>query len=190
MIGFLPIVAIKVAAIGRNLTMEKKAALKKLARHLLTTTCLTAAATSVAHAGTINETVDFSNTFGGANALPVGTTEVLGSINPQNDTDFFQFTGLLGGGSYSLAGFYEGSLKVGLLDSANTFLHSLANNPPTFTGTVPGDGILVVEVAGNEQIAAYDLQLTAQSGTPEPSSVAAVATGLAGAWALRRKLKK
>ena len=53
----------------------KSARLKKFARHLLAITCLTAAA----GAATITEGTDFSNTFAGANALPIGTDVVDGT---------------------------------------------------------------------------------------------------------------
>jgi hypothetical protein len=169
--------------------------LKKFARHLLTTTCLTAAAAGAAHAGTINETSvsggDFSNTFGGANALPAGTTEVLGQLNPFSDTDFFMFSGLLGGGAYTLTGVYTGFANYGILDSLGNTLNSPTGNPASLGGTTPGNGILVVEVLNSEGTPTYDLTLNAaQAGAPEPSTLSAVGLGLAGAFALRRKLKK
>ena len=170
-------------------------ALKKISRHLLATTCLTAAA---AHGATITESsvsgADFGNSFGAANVLPVGTTEVIGAINPSSDFDFFRFSGLQPGGGYSLAGFYEaGTARFGVEKSDQTFLNALTSNPASLSGVIPTDGILVVQVANNEAVMNYDLTLTAplaSTGTPEPSTAAGVALGLAGAWALRRNKAK
>lgn len=174
-----------------NLSDKKPGALKKLARELLTTTCLTAVAAGAAQAATVNETVDFNGSFATANVLPLGTDRVLGSINPSGDNDFFQFTGLLGGGAYSLAGLYEASASYTVFNSAGVVLNVETTNPPLFTGTIPGDGILVVGVEQNEQISFYDLTLTAPTtGVPEPSTAVGVGLALAGALALRRKLAK
>ena len=86
--------------------IQKSARLKKIARHLLATTCLTAAAAGSAGATTITEGTDFSNTFAGANALPIGTDVVNGSIwgaIVSDPDDYFRFSGLLAGSSFSLA---------------------------------------------------------------------------------------
>jgi hypothetical protein len=169
-------------------------AVKKFARQLMTTTCLTAAAVGAAHAGVINETSvpggDFSNTFGGANVLPVDTTEVIGQINPSGDTDFFEFSGLTAGGAYSLTGIYTNIAQYGIFDSSDNPLNALTDNPASLSGVIPGDGILVVEVQSNEQVAGYDLTLDPSSGAPEPASMAGAGLGLAGAWLLRRKRKQ
>jgi len=175
-------------------------ALKKFARGLLTTTCLTAAAAGMAQAGIINEsgnfgaTDAFGNSFALLTALPGGTTEVQGALNPAGDNDFFRFSGLLAGASYSFVGFYEiGAAQFGVLTSGGATLNALASNPASMTGVVPGDGMLVVQVLQNEQVMNYDLQLTAaQAGVPEPSTAAGAGLGLAlaGAMTLRRKLAK
>ncbi len=74
----------------------KSARLKKIARHLLATTCLTAAAAGSAGAATFKEGTDFSNTFAGANALPLGTDVVngslFGSLAPDVDDYLFCFS--------------------------------------------------------------------------------------------------
>ena len=172
------------------------AALKKFARHLLTTTCLTAAAAGVASAGTINESsvpgADFGNTFGVANVLPVGTDGVIGGVNT-SDNDFFRFSGLLGGGAYTLTGVYTGFATYSILNSSQGVLNPGQSNPASFSGTIPGDGILVVSVQQNEQLGTYDLTLAAPQapgGVPEPATLTGVGLGLAGAWALRRKRAK
>lgn len=50
--------------------MQKDAGFKKIARHLLATTCLTAAVAGMAGTTTFTETSDFSDTFVGSNVLP------------------------------------------------------------------------------------------------------------------------
>src|SRR5262249_22003662 len=134
---------------------------------------------------------DFSNNFPG-NQLPFGTTEVIGVIQqPGTDNnDFFQFMGLVPNQAFTLSVSSVGLAGYELLNSSNSQLTVLTNNPPTLSGTVPTDGILIVHVAESEAtLTNYDLTLNAQY-TPEPSSAAAIATAAAGAWALRRKLKK
>jgi hypothetical protein len=72
----------------------------------------------------------------------------------------------------------------------------VSNPTGPFGGTVPGDGVLVVQVLQAEQVAFYGLTLTAQtappSGVPEPATVATVGLGLAAAGlaSRRRKLAK
>ena len=95
--------------------MQKSARLKKIARHLLATTCLTAAAAGSAGATTITEGTDFSNTFAGANALPIGADVVDGSIGGaivSDPDDDFRFSGLLAGSSFSLAAMTAYSLRT------------------------------------------------------------------------------
>jgi hypothetical protein len=169
--------------------------LKRFARQLLATTCLTVAIGAVAEASTTNETsvVDFSNTFLGRNILPIGTTEVIGQINPSSDIDYFQIGGLLGGGAYNFTGVYTDFSSYGVLNSSGGILNFLSSNPSSMAGVIPSDGILVVQVQQAEQLAGYDLTLTAPTiptNVPEPSSLSSVGIGLIGALALRRKLKK
>ncbi len=182
--------------------MQKSARLKKIARHLLATTCLTAAAAGVAGATTFTESTDFSNTFAGANALPIGTDVVngslFGSLAPDND-DYFQFSGLLAGSSFSLSAstpdtgwfgnFFVFSSSQSQIGSAQPLQNA---TPANVGGIVPLDGILVVDVGLVEGFgaAAYTVSLTAPlAQTPEPSTLAGVGLGLAGALALRRRQK-
>jgi len=57
------------------------------------------------------------------------------------------------------------------------------------SGVVPGDGILVIAVGQQEQVATYDLTLDVAS-TPEPATVAGVGLALAAGLAARRKRSK
>ena len=167
--------------------------LKKFARGLMTTTCLTAAATAM-QASTINETsvagADFGNTFAVRNDLGAGVTEVIGAINPTSDVDWFRIDGLTAGSTFTINGVFTGGARYGIFDNANVNLVPLATNPGTMTGTVPTDGILVVQVIQNEALATYDLTLGTTAGTPEPSTFGGMALALAGGLTLRRRYKK
>ena len=179
--------------------MQKTARLKKFARHLLATTCLTVAATGAAQATTVNESTDFGDTFATSNILPVGTDvingAIFGSIAPDG-ADFFTFTNLLGGSAFTLgASTPVGSFfpEVQVLTSANTVVSPQQGfslgSPASANGIVPLDGILVVQVNGNEGSGPYTVTLDAQSAAPEPSTLFGAGLGLAGAFALRRKRK-
>jgi PEP-CTERM motif len=173
---------------------SKTAALKRFARGLLTTTCLTAAAAGMAQATVVHETTvagsDFGNSFAARNDLGSGVTEVIGSI-PFSDSDFFQIGGFLAGGSYTITGGYTGFANYAVLNSAGSTVNgALVGNPATMTGTIPSDGILVVQVQNSEG-GTYDLTLAAPtSGVPEPSTLGGVGLALAAGFALRRKLAK
>jgi PEP-CTERM motif len=172
----------------------KTAAFKKLARKLLTTTCLTAAATGAAHATTFTETTDLGNTFLTNTLLPVGTDRVIGTLNGVGDfgVDYFKITGLLAGSNYTLTGSYVGSQFVTVFDSAQGILNAQAHTPPTLSGIVPGDGMLVIAAQNEEGGISYDLSLssTPNTGTPEPATFGGVGLALAGVAALRSKSKK
>jgi PEP-CTERM motif len=172
----------------------RAAALKKFARGLLTTTCLTAAAAGMAQAGVVNESsvagADFGNTFGLRNNLGAGVTEVIGAA-PNGDVDFFSISGLLGGGAFSISGIYTGFANYSVLNSAQGTVSAGGGNLSPLTGTIPNDGILVVQVSGSEGPTTYDLTLSAPtSGVPEPSTLGGVGLALAAGYALRRKLAK
>ncbi len=172
---------------------KTSASLKKLARKLLTTTCLTAIATGAAQATTFNESTitDFSNNFPGANVLPAGTDRVIGGLSPLVvDSDFFKWSGLLAGDIYTLtSGGYVGMVNVTTYNSAQGVLNAQSTNPATLTGIIPGDGMLVVGVTPFEGTN-YDFSLKTNSPTPEPATFAGVGLALAGALALRSKSKK
>jgi len=177
--------------------------LQKLARTLLATTCLTGASSGVALGSVITEGLspapgDFPNTANGY-ALPVGTTQVNGAISLTTDpADWFEFTGLLGGSSFSLRATapgtaYSDNLTLQSDTSVNIagpidFSHgNPANLGPL---TVPADGNLVVGITQGEGGGNYTIILNgtlAPTGTPEPATFAGVGLALAGALAWRRK---
>jgi len=171
--------------------MKSSDSLKKIARRLLATTCLTAAAVGVSQAASVTETTfgDFGNTFALQTLLPAGTTEVIGAINPSSDFDFFTISNLVAGGNYSITGVYTGNASYSVLSSANVVLSPGTSNPAVLSGVVPGDGILVIAVGQQEQVATYDLTLDVAS-TPEPATVAGVGLALAAGLAARRNRSK
>ena len=169
--------------------------MKKFISRSLVTACLVAVATSAAHASIINETsvvgADFGDSFALLNSLGSGVTEVIGEVNPFLDHDYFSISGLAGGMGYTITGIYTAMASYEVLTSGNVVLNSLDNNPASVSGTIPGDGILVIHAKHNEQISTYDLTLTAaSSGVPEPGTLAGVGLALASGIALCRKLKK
>ena len=120
-----------------------------------------------------------------------GVTEIIGGINPTSDADFFSISGLTAGGNYTINGIYGASARYGVLNSAGGTLSGLLTNPGSMTGTTPNDGILIIQVQQNEQVATYDLTLDAStSSVPEPSTLSTVGLALAAGVAMRRKLKK
>jgi hypothetical protein len=172
-------------------------AVDKVARTLLASTCLTAAS-GAAVAGVINESTfaqggDFPGTFPGS-LLPVGTTVVDGTLTA-NDTDFFEFQGLVANTAWSITvhSSYEGAF-FDVFNSADTSLASRTINLETgsdvLSGTVPGNGDLVVELA-NPSTPVIDYQAVITSTlTPEPAPWAGTGLALAGALAWRRKRLK
>jgi hypothetical protein len=178
---------------------------EKLARALLATTCLTGAA-GMASASTIIEgqapaPADFANSFALATLLPPGTTIVMGSVTGGDLEDFFQFSPLIAGDPYTVTatffGFTEEGLRVSLFDSSQNNLNfgSLEGAGASLSGTVPGDGTLIVEmikVSGFGNPGQYSVTFTDNApDTPEPATLPEAGLALAGAlaWSRRRTLK-
>jgi hypothetical protein len=194
--------------------MAKNNRLKKLARHLLATTCLTAGAAAL-DGQVVNEPTgagDFGNTFATATVMPLGTTTVNGFVGGFLTTDAFDpadyitFQGLQGGTSFSFLA------SLSLNDSAGERLFvlnssdgSVGSSPYSFTGAevpfsasgsgiVPVDGLLTLGITANTELRqSYTINLTATEApsTPEPGTLGAMGLGLAAgaAFTLRRKKK-
>jgi hypothetical protein len=174
---------------------------KRLATRLLTTTCLTAAASAVALGGTIVEPAGgFGSTFPGT-LLPAGTTQVTGTATKNNGgDDFFELQGLPGGASLSSLSFLfqnnssNFSLGVIVLSDTDAVVTAFDGVDPNTSyspvGIVPVDGNVVIDLQpANEAGTPYVFTL-AQSA-PEPGTFAALGLGLAGlgSLALRRRRK-
>ena len=177
--------------------MQKNARLKKIARHLLATTCLTAAVAGMASATTFTETSDFSNVFAGANVLPIGTDVVhaaVGFVNGVSDpADYFQLKGLFAGSAFSLQTMTSDVLAgyMSIYSSSQSPIGSsksfFTNQNASVSGIVPADGILVVGITETEGGGAYTVNLL--NTAPEPSTLVGAGLGLASVVALRRRRK-
>ena len=185
--------------------MVKNRRLKKLARHLLATTCLTAGAAALANAQVVTEGVppapaDFGNTFGAAYLLPDGTTQVNGTVEFGSDpADFFTFQGLEAGSTFSFtaSSTLTRVIDLDLFNSTDTQLGSTDSFSSTESavgsGTVPTDGTLTFEPfipGAGEGIRTYSVDLTATSASPEPGTLGVMGLGLAAGAALVRRRKK
>ena len=161
---------------------KNSSATRRWKRALLAGTCLGGA--TLAQAQVFNESSDFPGTVNGAllSPLPIGTTTVNGTVTLGTDPqDFFAFTGLVSGFAFSITLTLSGQATFDVLDSSGTHVGSPAGPvlgaPVTFTGTVPGDGVLVASVGYNEGNP-YTVTLT--SNVPEPETTAMVVLGVAG----------
>jgi hypothetical protein len=195
-----------------ELIANKNPAIKNLSRALLATTCLTAAS-GISGATTITEgqdpaPTDFGNTLGTATLLPFGTTTVFGSLNAEGDrTDFFEFQSLAGGQAFTVSGLYnpfgqEAGTYILPFDSSGTPISveglatggsqagfgSLEGSGAVLNGTIPADGIIIVEVNVPmfDSAPTYEVDLTANT-VPEPSTLVTAGLALAGGLAWRRK---
>jgi len=170
--------------------MGKDNKFKKLARTLLTTTCLTVAAGAASATTFLEPSIgggDFSNTLGGANALPAGTDVVKGAVAFVTDSaDFFNIPGLTIGATYYLSFATStggGSLRLydGVSQIAGPF--GPIANVPYITPVSP----LYFGVANNE--GTFNYTVTFSQNSPEPGTMGVAGLALAGAWALRRRKK-
>lgn len=199
--------------------MNKTARLKRLSRHLLATTCLTAAAAGAAYATTITESPEpgeFGTTFAGATViegLALGAN-VSNTVIGETDQDtsyreaYFIFPNGVAGTSFTYSVSVEDNITgtFQLTDSLTTNLGTTTpfsipneNNLSSFTqvtsgtGTVPGNGEIVAAVlegSGSEVSRLYFEVTLVETTAPEPGTSTEIGLGLAGAAvALRRRLK-
>jgi len=186
------------------LETRKNPVIDKLARALLASSCLTGAAGIATASTIITEGIapapaEFPVSAPGY-ILPVGTTEVIGTLNGCSecgvgeDVNWFEFQGLLPSASFDFSPCCEGE---GTSYSVfNTTMDNLGNcnleAGCDVIGAVPTNGKLVVRVVaecGECGTQNYQLSLTSAlaPGTPEPSTLATAGLALAGALAWRRK---
>lgn len=175
--------------------------LDKLARALLASSCLAGAAGIANAASIITEGIapapaEFPITAPGY-LLPVGTTEVIGALSDCSecggeDTNWFEFQGLLPSSSFTFTACCENDAFYSVFDTSLNFLGGGDfERAISVTGAVPTNGDLVINVAtecGECGIQNYQLTLNAsQAAAPEPSTLATAGLALAGALAWRRK---
>jgi MYXO-CTERM domain-containing protein len=174
--------------------LGKNSKLKKLARTLLTTTCLTAAA-ACAGASTFLESSlvsgDFSNNLNSPTALPAGVTDVYGKVSPADLNDYFSIPGLTAGGSYFVT-FEENFVNASLTLYDGTNQVAIAgpfNVGGTTAHIVPPSTIVEFGVnhAGAEFPVNYIVSFSTTS--PEPGTLGLAGAALAGALTLRRRRK-
>lgn len=151
-------------------------------RLLLATSCFTlvssqaGANTVLIVEGTAPAPADFPNVAPGY-LLPLGTNTVDGQLNASSDQiDFFEFQGLAPGHNFSIHSQYnplnqEKSMKMFVFTSTGTLLGSatLEGSGATVSGTIPGDGKLVVEETFGPRLGpigspTYQAALTAEMG--------------------------
>jgi hypothetical protein len=169
----------------------------KFARTLLATTCLTVAA----QAGTITYTegATLSNTSPGtplAAATDPGTTIVTGFVGGTPTVEWFELTGL-GIGTFTVSATTDNvahGATISVFTDTPTLLESgvFTNGAPQNFGAlpIPGDQNVVFEVHTNsESPNNWTVTVNTTSTTPEPGTLGSLGLGLAGALALRRKLK-
>jgi hypothetical protein len=171
--------------------------LKKFARGLLATTCLTIASSGAARAGTYTEAADFSNSSLTPFVLPSDTNIVTGTLFFSTDTaDWVEFTNLLGGSLFTLNATTPTSFffpTVNVLDDkqaqvAGPGAFSSGSDANLGPALVPADGNLIVGVstAGTEGAAGYTITLNAQQSVPEPGTLGSVGLALAFLWRRKR----
>jgi len=175
---------------GKNPTLDK------LARALLASSCLAGAA-GLASASTIIEGVlpapaTFPTT-GPGYLLPVGTTDVQGTTPGFGNESWFEFQGLLPNSTFMFRpDCCEAPANYTVFNTSSVVLTGdNFENCCTISGSVPGNGDLVVEIVGEGAAGvAYGLSLSAPLGSPEPSTLSAVGLALIGALAWQRRRKR
>jgi hypothetical protein len=158
--------------------------IRRMARTLLASTCLTVAA----NASTLTEPPDFSSTFGAPTAIPAGTTRIEGSLSTFTDSsDYLRWQGLTPGSILNVfyqdqspdmyASYWHGSGPTYVAGSLNIGPNSI---------TVPSDGIVNFSVGLEGMGGPYSLDFG--SPVPEPGTLTTLGLGAAAiALAARRK---
>ena len=140
---------------------------------------------------------DFPNSVPGY-LLPRGTNLVQGQLHSASgdNDDFFEFQGLFAGHEFSLVGTYnplgqERQVSFQAFDTqgASLGIATLEGEGGLVAGTIPNDGLLIVDVRFSSQGSpTWQMALSAETTPlPEPAPVLGTAVGLAGALAWRRK---
>jgi hypothetical protein len=167
---------------------------KAFIRSLLAGTCLTAA--TAAHASIIESGNNFPQTLAAALAspLPIGTTDLSGSVADGTGVDYVDFMGLQAGAAFDLHFTPLGALSISVLNSAGSSIGTPGSpqpgtSPVDVTGTVPNDGQLVAFI-NNTEGSTYSINLSAPLGSPEPGSSALAGLGLAAASMLAARRRK
>jgi hypothetical protein len=176
--------------------MGKDHRLKKLARTLLATSCLTAAA-GAANAATFVESSfaggDFSNNLSSPSILNATYDTVVGSIDVtsiSDGSDYFQIPGLVAGGSYFLTYSAVGGLppaSLRLYDGVSQIAGPLTNGA-SINVTVPLDQDLRFGIVVGEGPSNYTVSFT--ENAPEPGTFGAAGMALAGTLALRNRKRR
>ena len=166
--------------------------MNKLSKLLLATTCLTAV--SAGPAAAVSE-IEPNNSFGAAQVVPLGTTQITGTLDSNfatNFFDFFRLDGLQPGGTFTVTlsvltpAVEVGEQFMGALNTSQTLLDgSGLNDGDQLTGTIPGNGTIILEIEGFtdvEQVFSYALNISAPrvAGVPEPSVLSLLGAGAAG----------
>jgi hypothetical protein len=160
-----------------------KPTIKKLARTLLASSCLTVAA----HATTLSEPPDFSNDINMATSIPAGTTLIQGSLEGQNDfSDQLIWMNLTPGSilNFSFSRTGSGIYGYAPVTSGNNPLADGANSV-----TIGPDGVVRFELYLEGTPGNYALDFG--SAVPEPGTLTTLGLGAAAiALAARRKAGK
>jgi hypothetical protein len=174
--------------------------LDKLARALLASTCLAGAvgvarADSIIYEGAAPAPLQFPTTSPGY-LLPVGTFAVAGGVmececEGSEDTNWFEFQGLLPGSHFTISNSTEASGGFSVYSTTPSLLTGCGFEGCSTSGAVPQDGDLVIATftecseCGVQQ---YEIELDAPlDGAPEPSTLATAGLALAGALVWRRR---
>jgi hypothetical protein len=182
--------------------LQRAPKLKRLARHLLTTTCLTAGVAGCAYATGLNVTGLSPSTNESSPTIETvgtGANSVSGTTN--EGSNYIEFEGLPAGstlGSISFvftnnSSFSEYSLTI--LNSSDTVLSGPVGVPAGGSDTpssvvIPSNGDIVVDFGECECSSGFTITLNDPSSVPEPAALGGVGLGLAGIGALARRRRK